>query len=175
MISFILVLEIRKRDHQRSTSKCFSRLAYWKRPDISLFQPEECKQVADLTAKEQFGNELLLLLRSMYHVERDMLFIGLTDVIKSIEQNLADFIVLAENSTHLSTPLNFLTRLTKLAEAKTTPYVYACSREQLGWACRLSTGISAISIKIGRSYFSEKINAIRGMIATMTSSSVVTL
>jgi len=101
----------------------------------------------------------------MYHVERRMLFIGLTDVINSVKLNVANFIILAENATYLSAPLNFFTRLTKLANAKDIPYIYACKKEQLGWACRLSTGISVISIKIGRSYFSEKINAIKNMLA----------
>jgi ribosomal protein L7Ae-like RNA K-turn-binding protein len=100
----------------------------------------------------------------MYHVERSMLFIGLIDVINSIKLNLANFIILAENATHLSAPLNFFARLTKLANAKNIPYIYACKKEQLAWACRLSTSISVISIKVGHSYFSEKINAIKNML-----------
>ncbi|EZA55075.1 hypothetical protein X777_04541 [Ooceraea biroi] len=111
----------------------------------------------------------------MYHVERDMLFIGLIDVINSVEQNLADFIVLAENATHLLAPLDFFARLTKLAEAKNVPYVYTCKKKQLGWACHLSVGISAISIKIGHSYFSEKINATKSMIISAALSSTITL
>lgn len=97
----------------------------------------------------------------MYHVERNMLFVGLTDVTSSIEQNLAEFIILAENATHLMTPLDFLTRLTKLAETQEIPYIYLCKKEQLGRACCISGGISAIAIKIGPSYFSEKIKDIK--------------
>jgi len=120
--------------------------------------------MANLTVKEQIDYELLTLVQQMYHVERYMLFIGLTDVINSIKLNVTNFIILAENATHLSAPLNFFTRLTKLANEKDIPYIYACKKEQLGWACRLSTGISVISIKIGRSYFSEKINAIKNLL-----------
>jgi len=120
--------------------------------------------MVNLTVKEQIDYELLTLVQQMYHVERYMLFIGLTDVINSIKLNVTNFIILAENATHLSAPLNFFTRLTKLANEKDIPYIYACKKEQLGWACRLSTGISVISIKIGRSYFSEKINAIKNLL-----------
>ncbi|KYM94829.1 hypothetical protein ALC62_14424 [Cyphomyrmex costatus] len=107
----------------------------------------------------------------MYYTERNMLFIGLTDVISSMERNLVEFIVLAENSTHLMAPLNFLTRLTKLAEIKDykIPYIYACKKEQLGRACCISTGISVIAIKIGSSYFSEKIEDIKHTIMKITS------
>lgn len=93
-----------------------------------------------------------------------MLFIGLTDVIRSMEQNLVEFVVIAENATHLSAPLNFLTRLLKLAEAQDIPYIYACGKDVLGQACSMSTGISVISIKIGPSYFAEKITCIKNAI-----------
>jgi len=105
----------------------------------------------------------------MYHTERNMLFIGLTDVISSMERNLVEFIVLAENATHLMTPLDFLTRLIKLAETKEIPYIYACKKEQLGRACCISTGISAVAIKVGPSYFSEKIKDIKHTIMSATS------
>lgn len=101
-----------------------------------------------------------------------MLFVGLIDAIRSMEQNLAELIVIAENATHLSAPLNFLTRLTKLADAKDVPYVYACQREALGRACSISTGISVISIKIGPSYFAKKIADIKGAIVSVADVSV---
>lgn len=105
----------------------------------------------------------------MYYVERSMLFIGLIDVIRSMEQNLAELVILAEDATHLLAPLNFLTRLTKLAEAKSIPHIYACKRKQLGQACCVSTYISAISIRIGPSYFSEEIKKIKCMVMNATS------
>lgn len=98
-----------------------------------------------------------------------MLFIGLMDVISSMERNLTEFIVLAENATHLTSPLNFLTRLTKLAETKDIPYIYACKKEQLGRACCISSGISVIAVKIGPSYFSKKIKDIKQAIMSKTS------
>lgn len=110
---------------------------------------------------EQLANEVLTLIRQMYYVERNMLFIGLTDVINLTEQNLTEFIVLATNATHLSTPLNFLTYVTKLTEVKNIPYIYACTKEQLGRACCITTGISVIAIKIGPSYFLENIKNIK--------------
>lgn len=84
---------------------------------------------------EQLANELLKMIRQMYYGERSMLFIGLADVINSMEQNLTELIILAEDATRLSAPLNFLTPLTKLAEAKEIPYIYACKKEQLCHAC----------------------------------------
>lgn len=89
-----------------------------------------------------------------------MLFIGLTDVIKAMEQNLTEFIVLAKNAIHLMTPLDFLTRLIKLAEEKGIPYIYACKKEQLGRACCIN-GISVVAVKIGPSYFKQKIKDIK--------------
>lgn len=96
-----------------------------------------------------------------------MLFVGLTDVIRSIEQNLTKFIVLAKNATHLITPLDFLSHLTKLAEAKNIPYIYACEREQLGRACCISD-ISVVAVKIGPSYFKSKIEDIKRKMMSMT-------
>lgn len=106
-----------------------------------------------------------------------MLFIGLTDVISSLERNLVEFIILAENATHLMAPLDFLARLTKLAETKEIPYVYVCKKEQLGQACYVSTDISVVAIKIGSSYFSEKLKDIKHTIMSMTprKSSTITL
>ena len=104
----------------------------------------------------------------MYYAERSMLFIGLMDVISSMKQNVVEFIVLAENATHLMEPLDFLTPLTKLAETKEIPYIYICKKEQLGQACCLSTGISVVAIKIGSSYFSEKLKDIKHIIISMT-------
>lgn len=117
----------------------------------------------------QLSNELLILIQQMYHMERSMLFIGLIDVISSMEQNLAEFIILAEDATHLLAPLNFLTHLTKLAEAKSIPYIYACKKKQLGQACCVSTYISAISIRVGPSYFSEEIKKIKCMVMSAAS------
>lgn len=98
----------------------------------------------------------------MYCVERSMLFIGLLDVITSIEENLAELVIIAEDTTHLLAPLNFLKPLIKLVEAKRElVHIYACKKEQLGQACRVSTYISAISIRIGPSYFSEEIEKIK--------------
>lgn len=108
----------------------------------------------------------------MYHTERHMLFIGLTEVINLMEQNLADFIVLAENAMHLMTPLDFLTRLVKLAERKCIPYIYACKKEQLGRVCYISPGISVVAIKIGPSYFSEKIKDLKHTIMTLRKSNI---
>ncbi|TGZ57738.1 NHP2-like protein 1 [Temnothorax longispinosus] len=121
-----------------------------------MISREECNCVADLTATKKLNNEILILIRQMYHAERNMLVIGLTDVISSMEQNLTDVIVLAENATHLTTPLDFLTRLIKLAETKGIPYIYACKKEQLGRACCIPSGISVVAVKRGPSYFSEK-------------------
>ncbi|KAL6261960.1 hypothetical protein P5V15_007043 [Pogonomyrmex californicus] len=113
---------------------------------------------------EKLNNKLLTLIRQMYHAERNMLFVGLTDVINSMEQSLVELVILAENITHLMSPLDFLTRLIKLAKAKRIPYVHACKKEQLGQACCLPTGISVIAIKIGPSYFSERIKDIKDAI-----------
>lgn len=98
-----------------------------------------------------------------------MLFIGLADVMSSMEQNLTEFIVLAENATHLMTPLDLLIGLEKLAEAKAIPYIYACTKEQLGRACRIPSGISVVAIKIGPSYFSKQIKDIKDTIMSKTS------
>lgn len=117
---------------------------------------------------EKLNNEILILIRQIYHAERNMLFIGLTDVIRSMERNLTEFIVVAKNATHLMTPLDFLTRLTKLAEAKGIPYIYACEIEQLGRACCVS-GISVVAVKIGPSYFKQKIKGIKHKMMSMTS------
>jgi len=86
-----------------------------------------------------------------------------------MERNLTEFIVLAENATHLTSPLDFLTRLTKLAEKKDIPYIYACKKEQLGRACCIPSGISAVAVKIGPSYFSKKIEDIKHTIMSKTS------
>lgn len=118
---------------------------------------------------EQLANELLILIRQMYHAERSMMFIGLIDVISSMEQNLAEFIILAKDATHLLAPLDFLTRLTKLAEAKSIPHIYVCKKKQLGQVCCVSTDISAISIRIGPSYFSEEIKKIKCTIMNLAS------
>lgn len=119
---------------------------------------------------EQLVNELLILIRQIYHVERSMLFIGLIDVISSMEQNLAEFVIFAEDATHLLAPLNFFTRLTQLANVKNIPYIYACKKKQLGQACYVSTNIiSAISIRIGPSYFSEEIKKIKCIIMNAAS------
>ncbi|KYN44168.1 NHP2-like protein 1 like protein [Trachymyrmex septentrionalis] len=128
----------------------------------------ECKCIADLTVTKELCNKLLTLIRQMYYAERSMLFIGLIDVISSMKRNLVEFIVLAENATHLMEPLDFLTRLTKLAETKEIPYIYICKKEQLGQACCISTGISVVAIKIGSSYFSEKLKDIKHTIMNMT-------
>jgi len=103
-----------------------------------------------------------------------MLLIGLTDVMNSMEQHLTEFIVLAENATHLMTPLDLLMGLIKLAEAKAIPYIYACTKEQLGRACRIPNGISVIAIKIGSPYFSEQIEDIKETIMGTTSKDSIT-
>ncbi|KAG5314716.1 SNU13 protein, partial [Acromyrmex insinuator] len=136
---------------------------------------EECKCIADLTVTKKLCNELLTLIRQMYYAERSMLIIGLIDVISSMKQNLVKFIVLAENVTHLMEPLDFLTRLTKLAETKEIPYIYICKKEQLGQACCIPTGISVIAIKIGTSYFSEKLKDIEDTIMSMMPRKSLTL
>jgi len=104
-----------------------------------------------------------------------MLFIGLTDVISSVERNLAELIVLAENATHLMAPLDFLTRLIKLAEAKSIHCIRACKKEQLGRACCLSADISAVAIRIGPSYFSERIKNFKHTMNTTSKKSSITL
>lgn len=95
-----------------------------------------------------------------------MLIIGFADVMSSMKQKLTEFIVLAKDIIHLMTPMDFLSRLRKLAYAKHIPYIYACKREQLGRACCINS-ISVVAVKIGPSYFKQKIEDIKHTMKSM--------
>lgn len=127
-------------------------------------QEEKCDRVIGLDTKKRLVNELLILIRQLYHIERNILFIGLIDVINLTEEDKAEFIVLAENATHLLSPLNFLAHLTKLAKDKRVLCINACKKEEISRACCMSNDISVIAIKIGPSYLSEKIKIVKSII-----------
>ncbi|CAD7669309.1 unnamed protein product [Nyctereutes procyonoides] len=63
---------------------------------------------------------------------------------KMLNRGISEFIVMAADAE----PLEIILHLPLLCEDKDMPYMFVCSKQALGWACRVSRPVITCSVTI---------------------------